>query len=344
MTRHPRLSARLLRRFRFATEEARAVEYHHERFDGRGYYAIPPAELPLAAHFLIVADSFDAMTSDRPYRAGLPHEVALDEIERGAGTQFHPAVAKAFLALQRGTDPVAALSTGELAELRRLARRRRSVSLLSPGLRRGSEATAVAGVIAALVTVAWGEPLLAAPALVLAAAGVAANVVERRRLRRLVSNLRVVLAAPLGVDAVFRALVRRLAEVTELRWAGLVGWHEEELSGWIDREQRLTSERPNEAALTSWLLREAEAGERVLRAEGAEAGGAGGVYLAVPLQPSGSTAGFLVVGLGCTPPRRLCRALEACAADLEQAFAAPASVAAPPAPAEQLPPAIAATG
>ena len=51
--------------------EARAVEYHRERFDGRGYYAIPPGDQPLAAHFLVVADSFDAMTSDRPYRPGL---------------------------------------------------------------------------------------------------------------------------------------------------------------------------------------------------------------------------------------------------------------------------------
>ena len=88
--RAPRLSARLLRRFEVSAAEARAVEYHHERFDGRGYYGIPAADQPLAAHFLIVADSFDAMTSDRPYRAGLSVEEALAEIERKIGTQFHP--------------------------------------------------------------------------------------------------------------------------------------------------------------------------------------------------------------------------------------------------------------
>src|SRR5207253_4869818 len=110
MSRHPRLSARLLRRFRFAVEEARAVEYHHERFDGRGYYGIPTEELPLASHFLIVADSFDAMVSDRPYRPGLSKDEALVEIERHIGSQFHPAVAKAFVAVQRGLEPYSALT------------------------------------------------------------------------------------------------------------------------------------------------------------------------------------------------------------------------------------------
>ncbi|HEY6835766.1 MAG TPA: HD domain-containing phosphohydrolase, partial [Gaiellaceae bacterium] len=102
MWRAPRLSARLLRRFELSAAEARAVELHHERHDGRGYYGVPGDELPLASHFLIVADSYDAMLSDRPYRPGLPPEVALAEIERNAGTQFHPAVAKAFVAVQRG--------------------------------------------------------------------------------------------------------------------------------------------------------------------------------------------------------------------------------------------------
>ena len=102
---HPRLSARLLQRFEFVSPQAQAVELHHERMDGRGYYGVGGDDLPLASHFLIVADSFDAMTTDRPYRAGLSHEAALMEIERNAGTQFHPAVAKAFVAVQRGVDP-----------------------------------------------------------------------------------------------------------------------------------------------------------------------------------------------------------------------------------------------
>src|SRR5918999_558841 len=129
MRLHPRLSARLLRRFRFAADQAKAVEYHHERFDGLGYYGIDPDEIPMAAHFLIVADSFDAMTSDRAYRAGLPREVALAEIEKHAGTQFHPAVAKAFLALERRQDPRGVLTREELRALRRAFRSRRRPAL-----------------------------------------------------------------------------------------------------------------------------------------------------------------------------------------------------------------------
>src|SRR5438094_3191390 len=118
MRRHPRLSARLLQRFEFVPAQARAVELHHERMDGAGYYGVGGDDLPFASHFLIVAESFDAMTTNRPYRAGLSHEAALTEIERNAGTQFHPAVAKAFVAVQRGLDPLIVLTREELAEIR----------------------------------------------------------------------------------------------------------------------------------------------------------------------------------------------------------------------------------
>src|SRR5438045_8552805 len=121
MRRHPRLSARLMQRFEFAAGQARAVQFHHERFDGQGYYGIDGDALPLASHFLIVADSFDAMTHDRPFRPALSREDALAELERNSGTQFHPTVAKAFVAVERGEDPAALLSTGELAQLREAA-------------------------------------------------------------------------------------------------------------------------------------------------------------------------------------------------------------------------------
>ena len=322
MSRHPRLSARLLRRFHFAADEARAVEYHHERFDGRGYYGIPAAEQPLAAHLLIVADSFDAMTTDRPYRRALTNEVALAEIEKQAGTQFHPAVAKAFVALERGDDPAEVLTPGEREELRRLARRRserrfepgRALDVLPEGL-------GIVGVAGALTVVALAPPLFGLIPLLLTAAGVALVVTERARARQLLSNIRVILSAPVSRAASFEVLTRRLSEVAEVRWAGLVGWQEEELFGWIELERRLTSERPREAALTSWLIRDADAGESLLRASGTEVGGEG-LYIAVPLRPQGSTSGFLVLALGGRPPRHLTLALEACSADLETAFAA----------------------
>jgi HD-GYP domain-containing protein (c-di-GMP phosphodiesterase class II) len=73
---------------------------HHERWDGDGYpHGLVGSGIPLAARIFSVADAFDAMTNDRPYRKALPFEVALAEIERGAGTQFDPAVTRAFVSL-----------------------------------------------------------------------------------------------------------------------------------------------------------------------------------------------------------------------------------------------------
>ena len=116
--RHPRLSARLLAPFHFAQEIALFAELHHERYDGRGYYGVPRQDIPIEAHVLIVADSFDAMTSNRPYRSGLPIADALAELEANAGTQFHPLVATAFAAVVGGDDLEAAVGHERLAALR----------------------------------------------------------------------------------------------------------------------------------------------------------------------------------------------------------------------------------
>jgi HD-GYP domain-containing protein (c-di-GMP phosphodiesterase class II) len=77
------------------------VRSHHERWDGRGYPdALAGEAIPLLARVVAVADSFDAMTSDRPYRKGLPLARAFSEIAKGSGTQFDPRCAAAFLALR----------------------------------------------------------------------------------------------------------------------------------------------------------------------------------------------------------------------------------------------------
>jgi HD-GYP domain-containing protein (c-di-GMP phosphodiesterase class II) len=75
------------------------VLLHHERWDGGGYpTGRRRGATPLAARLLAVADAFDAMVSDRPYRRALTLPAALRELERGAGTQFDPALAEAFVA------------------------------------------------------------------------------------------------------------------------------------------------------------------------------------------------------------------------------------------------------
>lgn len=116
--RHPRLSARLLSPFHFAREIARYVEYHHERFDGRGYYSIRAEDVPIESHVLIAADSFDAMTSPRPYRPALTIEDAVGELRDKSGSQFHPLVARAFAAIILEEPLGSALADDEIRSLR----------------------------------------------------------------------------------------------------------------------------------------------------------------------------------------------------------------------------------
>jgi HD-GYP domain-containing protein (c-di-GMP phosphodiesterase class II) len=98
MQRHPELGAHMLRDVPFLQASLSCVLNHHERYDGRGYaYRITGEDIPLEARIVAVADTFDAMTSDRPNRKGLPATVALDEITRCAGSQFDPQIVRAFL-------------------------------------------------------------------------------------------------------------------------------------------------------------------------------------------------------------------------------------------------------
>jgi putative nucleotidyltransferase with HDIG domain len=95
--RHPATGVRMLRSLGAPREILPTVLHHHERWDGAGYPRGRAGErIPLEARILAVADSFDAMTSTRPYRAPKPAPDALDELRRCAGTQFDPALVHAF--------------------------------------------------------------------------------------------------------------------------------------------------------------------------------------------------------------------------------------------------------
>lgn len=80
------------------------VKYHHEKYDGTGYpEGLKGEQIPLIARIIAVADTFDAMTTDRPYRKGLSFETAMEELKRKAGTQFDPHVVESFIrAFQKG--------------------------------------------------------------------------------------------------------------------------------------------------------------------------------------------------------------------------------------------------
>ncbi|PLX96105.1 MAG: hypothetical protein C0621_02440 [Desulfuromonas sp.] len=95
---HPLIGVRILEPIHFLHEVREIIAQHHERFDGLGYpNAIAGADILLEARILAVADTYDAMTSNRPYRKALPHEIAVQEIKDHSGTQFDPAVVAAFL-------------------------------------------------------------------------------------------------------------------------------------------------------------------------------------------------------------------------------------------------------
>ena len=97
--RHPAAGVRMLRSLGAPREILPSVLHHHERWDGTGYPRGRAGErIPLEARILSVADSFDAMTSTRPYRAPRQASDALDELRRCAGTQFDPDLVGVFAA------------------------------------------------------------------------------------------------------------------------------------------------------------------------------------------------------------------------------------------------------
>ncbi|RJQ43237.1 MAG: GAF domain-containing protein [Gaiellales bacterium] len=95
--KHPVLSERILRPVNFPFPVQAIVRHHHERYDGKGYPdALCQEEIPLGARILFVADAYEAMTSDRPYRKALSNRMALEELMRNRGTQFDSRVVEVF--------------------------------------------------------------------------------------------------------------------------------------------------------------------------------------------------------------------------------------------------------
>lgn len=95
---HPVTSYNILRGIAGNNLIALAAKYHHERYDGRGYpNGLSGDLIPLVARILAVADTYDAMTSNRSYRKALPQDVVRSEIEKGKGTQFDPDIAELML-------------------------------------------------------------------------------------------------------------------------------------------------------------------------------------------------------------------------------------------------------
>jgi putative nucleotidyltransferase with HDIG domain len=102
---HPSIGGRILQPISAFSDILPIVEQHHEKFDGSGYpEKLAGDEIDINARILAVADTYDAMTSDRPYRKGLDHEKAVRLILEETGTQFDPRVLRAFM-MAIGDDP-----------------------------------------------------------------------------------------------------------------------------------------------------------------------------------------------------------------------------------------------
>jgi len=95
--KHPQIGAEIIRHIHFLKDVAPIVLYHHERFDGFGYCAgLKGKEIPLGARIIAIADVYQALTSDRPYRKAYSIPEAIKIIKEGSGTQFDPEIVKVF--------------------------------------------------------------------------------------------------------------------------------------------------------------------------------------------------------------------------------------------------------
>lgn len=105
MKRHSADGAEIMRHISIFEDVAMIIRHHHERWDGKGYPdGISGDNIPIGSRLIAVADTYDAMTTDRPYRSALSHKIAIEEIRRNSGTQFDPQAVNAFL-LAVNEDP-----------------------------------------------------------------------------------------------------------------------------------------------------------------------------------------------------------------------------------------------
>jgi HD-GYP domain-containing protein (c-di-GMP phosphodiesterase class II) len=100
MRTHTTEGERICGSLRTTTPYLPIIRHHHERSDGRGYPDhLVGSDIPIGARIVAISDAWDAMTSDRPYRAGLEHDAAVAQVRLGAGTQWDAELTDVFLRL-----------------------------------------------------------------------------------------------------------------------------------------------------------------------------------------------------------------------------------------------------
>jgi putative nucleotidyltransferase with HDIG domain len=104
---HPLISERILKPIEELREIIPHIKHHHERYDGRGYpCGLQGTEIPVDARILAMADSYDAMTTNRPYRSALSADEAMEEMKLNAGRQFDPQLVSVFVEMRKHVEAV----------------------------------------------------------------------------------------------------------------------------------------------------------------------------------------------------------------------------------------------
>ena len=114
LQQHPTIGAMILEPVHFLQDIREIILQHHERFDGKGYpNKIKESDIRQEARILAVADTYDAMTSDRPYRKALSHKIAIQELIDHSGSQFDPVIVDAFISLSKNNGSEPSRAVGE---------------------------------------------------------------------------------------------------------------------------------------------------------------------------------------------------------------------------------------
>ncbi len=112
---HPVIGQTIIKKIKFLFDIGLVVRHHHERYDGKGYPdGIKGEEIPLEARIIAVADTYDAITSDRIYRKGRTHDEAIAELKRVAGTQLDPEIVEIFCKVVKSESSVRTVRTDQL--------------------------------------------------------------------------------------------------------------------------------------------------------------------------------------------------------------------------------------
>jgi hypothetical protein len=205
--------------------------------------------------------------------------------------------------VQRGIDPETVLAPGELQELRRASAPYRIPVVGIGELKERPELLALGGVVLGLAGLGFDETWLTLTGGAIAVVGLALRAVVQVRAGRAAAGLHRALGMHDERTAVFRRVVSAMSTAWHQTWAGLVTWDEDGLGGSLDAETGAGG--PATAALTGWLVREAESGRDAIVAPGAELG-VDGIAVALPLRRDNSAlVGFVVFVAPKLPPRHV---------------------------------------